>query len=473
MGKLRIVLITSLILAVMMTSGAVCAFSEVSVSSERTTVVNLLPDVTVYMDTDKAYDMNAENTKIYVDETEADVKTVKTFKKLKQGITYFILVDTSKSISEDEFAAIKEGILSFGDSLTEKDKVYLIPFGESVYSFDRAFDPTDSEFRSTVEGIERKDDFTQLYTAIDSVVTIAKEDKENSAPERNVALVFTDGVDETTGGQITGDEAKRGMLEQGIPLYAFAVGDDKEGKDSLGVFCRALNGCVEEVDEGSLVSKLSDLERVLDNTLVVEAAVRNSEDIVNEFDLRIQVDGSRDIVVKNDITAHKSEDSKDVFSVALKKLILKYWWVIVIVAVALIVFIALMVIKRNKGVVNVDGKVVYGSKIEKKYHMQVREHNTRKLKMTVSMNGGKSVEKEITLVESVIIGRSSMCDVYFDDVNMSRQHFSIETINGELYINDLDSTSGTYLNGVRLYMKQRLRCGDIVTAGKVKIRIEW
>ena len=93
--------------------------------------------------------------------------------------------------------------------------------------------------------------------------------------------------------------------------------------------------------------------------------------------------------------------------------------------------------------------------------------------MTVSINGGKPVEKEISLVESLIVGRSSMCDLYFDDVNMSRQHFSIETINGELYINDLDSTSGTYLNGVRMYMKQRLRRGDIVTAGKIKIRIEW
>ena len=43
-----------------------------------------------------------------------------------------------------------------------------------------------------------------------------------------------------------------------------------------------------------------------------------------------------------------------------------------------------------------------------------------------------------------------MCDVYFDDAKMSRQHFSVEFSQGNIYLNDLDSTGGTYLNGVRV-----------------------
>ena len=154
-------------------------------------------------------------------------------------------------------------------------------------------------------------------------------------------------------------------------------------------------------------------------------------------------------------------------------MIMKYWWVIVIVAIALVALIVLLTIRRNKGIVNVDGKIVYGSKVQRKYHMQVKEHNTRDLKLAISVNGGKAYLQEVTLVESIIVGRSSMCDVYFDDAKMSRQHFSVEFSQGNIYLNDLDSTGGTYLNGVRVYTKQKLQRGDTITAGKTNIKIDW
>ena len=56
---------------------------------------------------------------------------------------------------------------------------------------------------------------------------------------------------------------------------------------------------------------------------------------------------------------------------------------------------------------------------------------------------------------------------------MSRQHFSIEATNGDLYIADLNSTGGTYLNGVKISSKQKINKGDIITAGKTRIRINW
>lgn len=105
--------------------------------------------------------------------------------------------------------------------------------------------------------------------------------------------------------------------------------------------------------------------------------------------------------------------------------------------------------------------------------MQVKEHNTRDLKLAISVNGGKAYLQEVTLVESIIVGRSSMCDVYFDDAKMSRQHFSVEFSQGNIYLNDLDSTGGTYLNGVRVYTKQKLQRGDTITAGKTNIKIDW
>lgn len=459
-----------LILTVFFMLSTTAVFADVPISGNRTTITNLLPDITIYMDTNQTYDVNKDELQVLVNEKKTDIQSVKPFNKTDQNTNYFILIDISKSLSKDSFEAIKTGVIGFGKKLNKRDKAYLIPFGESVYAEDKAMDPTGTDFEAAVEKLTLKDNNTQLYTAIDAVVTKAKDDKNSN---RNVAIVFTDGIDDTTGGQITSEEAKKGMLEEGIPLYGFAVGKDKAGKDLLGEFCRSVNGSIEDIDVGTIDARLSDLKNVLDHTLTVQTKVRNSEDIVNEFDVRVQLHGKKDTVVKKGIVAHKSDDSKDVFSVAVKKWILTYWWIIVIAAIALIALIVLLTIKRNKGIVNVDGKIVYANKVQRKYHMQVKEHNTRDLKFAISVNGGKTYLQEVSLVESIIVGRSSMCDVYFDDAKMSRQHFSVEFSQGNIYVNDLDSTGGTYLNGVRVYTKQKLQRGDTVTAGKTTIKIDW
>ena len=103
----------------------------------------------------------------------------------------------------------------------------------------------------------------------------------------------------------------------------------------------------------------------------------------------------------------------------------------------------------------------------------MKTYNTYELTIHASIDGGREIEEKIALIESLIVGRSSMCDIYFDDVNMSRQHFSIEAQDGGLYVKDLESTGGTYLNGIKVYSKQRINSGDIIAAGKTRMRINW
>lgn len=99
-------------------------------------------------------------------------------------------MDISKSLPKDSFEAIKKGVIGFGKKLNKEDKAYLIPFGESVYAENEEMDPTGSDFEAEVKKLELKDNNTQLYTAIDAVVTKAQDDKTSN---RNVAIVFTVG----------------------------------------------------------------------------------------------------------------------------------------------------------------------------------------------------------------------------------------------------------------------------------------
>ena len=51
---------------------------------------------------------------------------------------------------------------------------------------------------------------------------------------------------------------------------------------------------------------------------------------------------------------------------------------------------------------------------------------------------------------------------------LSRQHFVIEVTKMACYIEDLETTNSTFVNGVKMTGKRKLSEGDIITAGREK-----
>lgn len=72
--------------------------------------------------------------------------------------------------------------------------------------------------------------------------------------------------------------------------------------------------------------------------------------------------------------------------------------------------------------------------------------------------------------QEVLMGRHISADLRFPDMSVSRYHALLTLDNGIWTIKDLDSTSGTYVNGVKITEK-KLRNNDEITIGKKKIYI--
>jgi pSer/pThr/pTyr-binding forkhead associated (FHA) protein len=70
--------------------------------------------------------------------------------------------------------------------------------------------------------------------------------------------------------------------------------------------------------------------------------------------------------------------------------------------------------------------------------------------------------------EDVIIGRTSDCDIQILADNVSRKHARISYGNEEYRIEDLDSTNGIYVNGVKVE-RCVLRKHDVLEIGGIKI----
>ncbi|HEY4220555.1 MAG TPA: FHA domain-containing protein, partial [Myxococcota bacterium] len=73
---------------------------------------------------------------------------------------------------------------------------------------------------------------------------------------------------------------------------------------------------------------------------------------------------------------------------------------------------------------------------------------------------------------SMTIGRDPQCDLHLDNRALSRRHAQIEKRGAAIWVRDLNSQNGTYVNGNRIAEPLALNGGDIVEVGRYHVRIE-
>ena len=78
-------------------------------------------------------------------------------------------------------------------------------------------------------------------------------------------------------------------------------------------------------------------------------------------------------------------------------------------------------------------------------------------------SGGE--RREIKVTGQLTVGRSQTAGVYLDDKTLSREHTQFFVQSGRLFVKDLESKNGTYLNGALIKGDQPLKHGDRVKVG--------
>lgn len=66
----------------------------------------------------------------------------------------------------------------------------------------------------------------------------------------------------------------------------------------------------------------------------------------------------------------------------------------------------------------------------------------------------------------LLVGRSAMCRLVLDDPLVSRQHAEFRLVGDSVFLFDLKSVNGVYVNGKRVDQKQEVRPGDKVLIGE-------
>ncbi|MCI8363131.1 MAG: FHA domain-containing protein [Clostridia bacterium] len=178
-------------------------------------------------------------------------------------------------------------------------------------------------------------------------------------------------------------------------------------------------------------------------------------------------------------------------------------WIILVVAAVLLVviFIAVVIIlltkKKGKGSPASSFEVLDDITIDPHTPPQAPirtapvppvfddEDRTRKLFDYYPDTGLKSYQLElydlsmqgqvyrVNVMDTITIGRSPDCMICISNPTMSGRHCEIILRNGKLYIRDLNSTNGTFLNGVpNRVTEAELDSGSVVEMGSAKFQVQ-
>ncbi|MHC4605749.1 MAG: FHA domain-containing protein [Planctomycetota bacterium] len=79
---------------------------------------------------------------------------------------------------------------------------------------------------------------------------------------------------------------------------------------------------------------------------------------------------------------------------------------------------------------------------------------------------GPEYGKFIPLRADICIGRHPSNEVSIPDMSVSRRHARVEVAGDGVYVHDLGSVNGTFVNGTPVTDKRRVRNGDKIRVGQ-------
>jgi len=122
---------------------------------------------------------------------------------------------------------------------------------------------------------------------------------------------------------------------------------------------------------------------------------------------------------------------------------------------------------------NIDGSLLQTTSLSPQELAQIRALKNKSSAARVSLlityrDGVRMVP--LAEGQTIVIGRSQPADVFLRDNSLSRQHACVELIDGEVWVEDLKSTNGTWINGERIE-RSKVEAADDLAFGAVTASI--
>lgn len=129
----------------------------------------------------------------------------------------------------------------------------------------------------------------------------------------------------------------------------------------------------------------------------------------------------------------------------------------------LVMIVAVLFFARVLRVAVVESRPTVGTK---------KERRRRSTALALQFVEPADLAKERVAVDpSFVIGRSPECELSIADTYLSSRHARFANDDGDLTVEDLGSTNGTYVNQAMVHGRVHLEKGDIVQVGGVLFEV--
>ena len=332
-------------------------------------------------------------------------------------------------------------------------------------------------------------------------------DFKEEVKDFNRIIVISDGVDNKALGY-TKEELYTKLDEKSIPVYAFGCSDGKNNEQLKNMFALSrvsygnyyLMNDIQDisipVQEMAMDRKIIRLQ-VTPNASLLDGSIKNSQltfkqegteytlttDVLMPFKVKKEVEVPKSIneETKQEPVVEEVPEEKNKVSTYLICIIVA---VVSIGATATTLVIVLKKKKEKNSFETITNHVVVESEeedleepteiAEEEMTCRIWSEPTRKILVLTDMNA-PSKTFQVPMIDSVIIGRScKKCNLVIDyDKSISAQHCEIEIRPGnKLFIVDLQSSNGTYINDNRVLTETEISSGAIIKLGRLEFKLE-
>lgn len=437
------------------------------------------------------------------------VFSVEDGKKRHTPVTYYCLADVSGSMGAVQMAQAREALLAVVDGMKDGDNMVVGTLGNQTQT--GGFLTDKNEMRKAVEALEAGREDTNLYAGIVESIRVLRT--ESSVNPRKCLVILSDGEDDQKTG-ITQEEAEKAVTDSSIPVYTVATlkgADDEAGVSHaklLGSFARMSTGGAHfapVLDESTGEQAGQLVVRGMEAGFVVTAKLPEEMPDKDEALLRMVYTASDNTVYEDTLTVYVADldigegapelkpDLKPEPEPDPEPWLTAYLPWLVGAGVALAVLIVLVVVllvrrKHKKG-----GKEETEENREESFEAGIMtgsvnttqngsaENREKKMASGYELRlyaiGYSDIVHTIRLEQGrkVTVGRNDRADVILDgeDKKLSGIQCGMLWENGKLYVWDMDSTNGTFVNGVSIRPMGRVVVheGETVRMGSYEYRV--